>query len=146
MRNHRNMESVREQGFTLIELVVVLAILGLLITVALPSYQQARQTAPRDEARTLGQEWRQLEYACFLTQGVTATCSNDTQIGFGESGANWDFATTTGAYTFATGTVTRCATAQANTTVSGNKYQLTLTVTGTGAGTGFDQFVGGTCP
>ena len=147
MLHHRQGDLPREQGFTLIELIVVLFILGLLIAVALPSYNQARQTAAQDEARVLGQEWRTLEWACYLTQGVTSTCNTDTLIGFSEVGTNWNFSTTTNAYTFATGTVTRCVLGNSGTNVAGNKYDLVLTVTGTGAGTSYDAFAGAaSCP
>jgi prepilin-type N-terminal cleavage/methylation domain-containing protein len=136
----------RQYGFTLIELIVVLFIFGLLIAIALPSYNHARQAAARDEARVLGQEWRTLEWACYLTRGTTSTCSSDGQIGYSKHGRNWNFATTN-AYTFATGTVTRCALGNVNTNVAGQKYDLVLTVTGTGAGSGYDFFQpGATCP
>ena len=148
MLHHQQTDLPREHGFTLIELIVVLFILGLLIAVALPSYYQARQTAGQDEARTLGQEWRTLEWACYQTQGVTSTCSTDALIGFSEGGTNWNFGNTSFAYGFATGTVTRCANAVTGTNVAGNRYELTLTVTGTGAGTASDQFLAGlnACP
>jgi prepilin-type N-terminal cleavage/methylation domain-containing protein len=137
----------RERGFTMIELIVVLFILGLVIAVALPKYNQARQAAARDEARVLGQEWRKLEWTCYLTRGLTGTCNTDRAIGYTQAGTNWNFATTTHAYSFATGTVTRCVLANSHTKVAGQKYELVLTVTGTGAGTGYDIFrPGRTCP
>ena len=118
-----------ERGFTLIELIVVLFILGLLIAAALPSYNQTRQTAARDEARTIGQEWKTLEWACVQTNGsaVTGTmCNNDTVTGFTETNvANWDFAASGGApgdstaYYITAGTtnttVVRCAPAKSST-------------------------------
>jgi prepilin-type N-terminal cleavage/methylation domain-containing protein len=142
----------QERGFTLIELVVVLFILGLLIAVALPSYNSARQTAAKDEARVLGQEWRTLTWACYLTVGVVSTtvagnaCSNDSNVGYSENGTNWNFSTNSapgnsGAYTLsptggASGNlqVIRCAPGKSGTNVSGLQYEVFLTVSGTAIG------------
>jgi prepilin-type N-terminal cleavage/methylation domain-containing protein len=97
-----------EQGFTLVESIVVLFILGLLVALALLTYNRVRHTASRVEARAVGREWRTLDWASYLTKTATRTCSGDSQIGYSEHGANWNFATSTNAFSFATGSVTRC--------------------------------------
>jgi len=45
------MNKVRNQGFSLIELMIVVAIVAILSAVAFPSYQQYRLTAIREEAK-----------------------------------------------------------------------------------------------
>jgi prepilin-type N-terminal cleavage/methylation domain-containing protein len=52
-------------GFTLIELVVVLAILGALIAIAVPRYLGTRRAAYKAEADDLLQEAKSLEWAYY---------------------------------------------------------------------------------
>src|SRR5438105_269094 len=55
----------KEHGFTLIELVVVLAILGILIALAVPRYQNGRKKAYKAEGDNILQEAKTLEWAYY---------------------------------------------------------------------------------
>jgi len=98
---HRLMRSGRgqERGFTLIELVVVAAVLALLVALALPSYLGARNKAAIDEANGMAQEWRSLTYGCYLQYINVALCASNSAVGFNEQpGKYWNWtASATGA-------------------------------------------------
>lgn len=67
----------REHGFTLIELVVVLAILGILIALAVPRYLGARKKAYKAEADNVLQEAKTLEWAYYQQYNLFDTTGNN---------------------------------------------------------------------
>ncbi|HET8998401.1 MAG TPA: type II secretion system protein [bacterium] len=82
-------------GFTLIELVVVLAILGILIALAVPRYLGARKKAYKAEAENVLQEVRTLEWAYYQQYNLFDT--SGTSIGFAAPGGmHWNSPTVTG--------------------------------------------------
>ena len=86
-----------ERGFTLIELVVVLAILGILIALAVPRYLGARKSALVAEGDNALQELKTLSWAYYQQY---STFSNLTigAIGFRPPGTScWSFSVTPGA-------------------------------------------------
>ncbi len=72
------------RGFTLIELVVVLAILGLLIALAVPRYLGARKKAYKSEADNVLQEAKALEWAYYQQYNLFDTTGGS--IGFATPG------------------------------------------------------------
>lgn len=53
-------QGIRRRGFTLVEVLTVCLIIGILISIAMPSFQRARETA---RAKTCSQNLRALESA-----------------------------------------------------------------------------------
>ena len=86
----------RSRGFTLIELVVVLAILGILIALAVPRYLSARKAAYRAEADDVLSEAKTLEWAYYQQYNLFDT--GGTSIGLvTPGGMHWNAPTFGGA-------------------------------------------------
>lgn len=88
----------RRDGFTLIELVVVLAVLGILISLAVPRYLGARKKAYKAEAENVLQEMRTLEWAYYQQFNLFDT--SGTSMGFAAPGGmHWNPPAITGTAT-----------------------------------------------
>ncbi len=73
----KTLKNRQERGFTLIELVVVLAILGILIALAVPRYLGARKKAYKAEADNVLQEAKTLEWAYYQQYNLFDTTGNN---------------------------------------------------------------------
>ena len=83
-----------EGGFTLIELVVVLAILGILLALAVPRYLGARKRAYKAEIDNILQEVKTLSWAYYQEQNIFPTAVSDIALQM-PGGAAWQTPTLT---------------------------------------------------
>lgn len=109
-------------GFTLIELVVVLAILGILLALAVPRYLGARKRAYKAEAQNILQEVKTLSWAYY--QEFNSFTTGLSNLGFVmPSGSSWNSPSGT-----ATGsTVTWSMTGSASPLTSSDVCSVVLT-------------------
>ncbi len=119
--------SKRDAGFTLIELVVVLAIIGILVAAAIPLYLGSRMKAYKSEADHVLEEVKSLEWGYYEEHNAFATALST--LGFvAPASVNWSFSDPT-----ATGTdVTMLAVGQTTSPVSGQTVSLILHSDGSG--------------
>ena len=122
-----------ERGFTLIELIMVLVILGILLALALPSYLGTRRKAYLAEA---DQQLQEMRTQAWLRYVEVTSFDGVTSFATPAPTANWEFAWGT---CNGTGPCTMTATGRTGSPVQGAAVTLVLSNTGSASltSTGF---------
>lgn len=74
MNSKINLKNRNQQGFTLIELMIVVAIIGILAAVALPAYQNYTYKAKYSEVNSVAESYQNAVSACVQETGDLANC------------------------------------------------------------------------
>lgn len=124
-----------QKGFTLVELMITVAIIGILAAIAYPSYQQYVLRANRAEAQSILMETAQFMERRFTTcgtYGTNATCATAAAPTSAVSpvGSTGGARRYTIAFTAATATAFNLQATRVNTQTNDSCADLTLTHTG----------------
>ena len=135
-------QQIKQHGFTLIELMIVIAIIGILAAVALPAYQNYTTKAKFSEVVAAGVSARQAMDICYQTTGALSSCTNATEIGVNLSTLNG------GLYVNSVAIASSQIVTTGTADVASKNYVLTATAAGgtlTWANTGSSCIAAGLC-
>lgn len=77
-----------QQGFTLIELMIVVAIIGILAAIAIPAYQDYTLRAKMTEAVGFAAAAKTSVSECVLSRNDTMDCNDNTKVGIDPTATN----------------------------------------------------------
>ena len=81
----QTMTQQNQKGFTLIELMIVVAIIGILAAVALPAYQDYTARAKMSEVITFTASAKTAVSECIISTGSSASCASNKAVGLDEN-------------------------------------------------------------
>ncbi|KYL37013.1 pilin [Pseudoalteromonas sp. APC 3356] len=77
----QTMTQQNQKGFTLIELMIVVAIIGILAAVALPAYQDYTTRAKVSEVISFGSSAKTAVSECAISNGALTNCATNSDVG-----------------------------------------------------------------
>jgi type IV pilus assembly protein PilA len=118
-----------QKGFTLIELMIVVAIIGILAAIAIPAYQNYTIRAQVTEGLSLADGWKTSISEYYAQQGAFPTCS--TTLAAGAAGCVSVSGASTGKYVSAVAITATAPGGQISITYAGPQASAKLSAAGT---------------
>ena len=135
-----------QQGFTLIELMIVIAIIGILASVALPAYKSYTQKSQFTEVTLASRSVKNSVDVCFQTYGkqLLTACDTETELGLVLADIAADSNLVTG-ITLTANTAVITTTSNLQGTSGANTDHILTPTVSAGTGGTLDWAVSGSC-